>query len=170
MIIVSICCFYSCQHNNESKSATKQKNETSIIVNSKSETSTPEETTSTEETKSEALNNEFAFNTVADLRKAIKYDPYKYYDAEIQVKGTLCKSDGGEITALVDLTEPLPTDRYGVEFRYEVRNNPNIDIVIADEVLYTVAENGDYMTVCGVVKIVNGEIYLDNCEYSFIQE
>ncbi len=117
--------------------------------------------------ESDSLSNEFSFNTVADLKKAIKYDPYKYYDVEIQVKGTLYKSNDGKITALVDSPKPL-TDYNGVEFRYQVRNNPNINIVIADEVSYAVAENGDYIIVCGVVKIVNEDIYLDSCEYSFI--
>ena len=154
LLLTSImCCFCACQYN--------------IIL--RDETSQATETTTAESIESETSNNDYTFNTVADLKESIKHDPYKYYNAKVQVKGTLCKSNGGEITALVDLSEPLSTDYYGVEFRYEVRNNPNIDIVITDEVLYAAAENGDYINVCGIVKINSGEIYLDNCKYSFIK-
>lgn len=106
--------------------------------------------------------NSLYFETVSELLAAIKYDPYKYANKEIQVQGTLCKFESDKITVLFDLSEPL-TANNGVQLRYVARTSPNIDIVISDEILYTVAESGDYMTVCGIVKISDGEIYLDNC-------
>ena len=103
-----------------------------------------------------------SFETVSDLLNAIKNDPYTYANKTIQVKGTLAKCD--PILALVEINEPLDS-YYGVELRYQIKNNPSIDIKITDDILYTVAEHNDYLQISGVVKIVNGEIYLDNCTY-----
>ena len=112
--------------------------------------------------------NGYSFSTVANLLAAIKANPYKYANQEIQVKGTLCKCEGSgnvsSILALVDTAEPPPT--FGVALRYEVEHSPNINIKITDDILYSVAEHNDYLQITGTVKISNGEIYLDNCTYT----
>ena len=106
------------------------------------------------------------FETVSDLLSAIKHDPYNYIDKEVQVKGTLCKFEGDIITALVEVPDPLAV-KNGVVFRYEAIKSPKINIIISDEIMYTVIESGDYITACGIVRISNGELYLDNCTYTF---
>ena len=107
------------------------------------------------------------FGTVSDLLSAIKHDPYHYIDKEIQVKGTLCKFESDNIAVLFDLSEALDV-KDGVALRYAARKGPNIEITIPDEIMNTVIESGDYIAVTGAVKISDGEIYLDNCTYTFI--
>ena len=116
---------------------------------------------------SETVSDGVHFGTVSDLLTAIKHDPYNFIDKEIQVKGTLCKFESE--TLLFDYlnTSVHPDggiDRY--EFRSAARTNPNIGIIIPDEIMYTVVESGDYITASGTVKISDGKIYLDNCTYT----
>lgn len=107
------------------------------------------------------------FGTVSELLSAIKHDPYNYIDKEIQVKGTFCKFESDKSALLFDRSLTSDGDpSSGVSFRYEARRSPNIDIKISDDILYTVAEDGDYITVSGTVKISDGKIYLDNCTYT----
>lgn len=142
----------------------------------------PEQTASVSENKTEVSATESktevsvtdkeypcTFETVKDLLSAIKKNPYEYSNMEVLVKGTLCKceEDGNldAILALVDTREPLP-DFNGVELRYQIKNSPSINIRITDDILYSIAEHNDYMQVSGIVKISNGEVYLDNCTYT----
>ena len=104
----------------------------------------------------------YSFNNVNDLLSAIKTNPYEYNNKEVQVEGTLAKCDA--ILALVDINEPL--DSRGVMLRSQLKNNPNINIKIPDDLLYTIANHNDYMQISGTVKIANGEIYLNNCTYT----
>lgn len=123
-----------------------------------------------EKFNSSAVNDDtssYSFNAVDKLLNAIKMKPTEYNNVEVCVVGTMCKSESDNITALVDLEE-LPSASSGVVFRYAVRNNPNVTVKIADDIMYTVLETGDYIKICGVVKITNGEIYLDNCTYTII--
>lgn len=106
------------------------------------------------------------FETVSDLLSAIKHDPYNFIDKEVQVKGTLCKFEGDKTTVLVEVPDPLAV-KDGVVFRYEAINSPKINITISDEIMHAVIESGDYITACGIVRISNGEVYLDNCTYTF---
>lgn len=117
-------------------------------------------------TPNETVSDGIHFGTVSDLLTAIKHDPYNFIDQDIQVKGTLCKFESE--TLLFDYRKtsvrPDGMDRY--EFRTAARNTPNVCIIIPDEILYTVVESGDYITVSGTVKIADGKIYLDNCTYT----
>lgn len=107
------------------------------------------------------------FGTVSELLSAIKHDPYNYIDKDIQVQGTFCKFENDKNALLFDRSLTSDGDSSsGVAFRYEARRSPNIDIMISDDILYTVAEDGDYITVSGTVKISDGKIYLDNCTYT----
>lgn len=103
------------------------------------------------------------FEKVSDLLKAIKYDPYNYLDKEIQVRGTVCKFESE--TILFDYKDYSVTS--GVEFRSIALASVHISIVIPDDILYTVLDSGDYITVSGVVKISDGTIYLSNCTYIY---
>ena len=115
---------------------------------------------------SETISNGIHFRTVSDLLSTIKHDPYNYIDKEIQVRGTLCKLESNTL-----LFDRQPTSNSssntGVAFRSEAKTSPNIEIIIPDEILYTVIEDGDYITVSGTVKITEEKIYLDNCTYTF---
>lgn len=130
---------------------------------SKDETQAETDRITVKEPETTLQENSYSFNTVADLLAAIKADPYKYANKEVQVKGTLAKCE--DILALVDISEPL-SSYYGVELRYQVKNNPSINIKITDDILYSVAEHNDHLQITGTVKISNGEIYLDNCTYA----
>ena len=115
---------------------------------------------------SETISDGVHFDSVSDLLFTIKHDPHNYIDKEIQVRGTLCKFESN--TLLFD--RPLTSNdksNASVALRYEARTSPNIEIIIPDEILYTVIEDGDYITVSGTVKIADGKIYLDDCTYTF---
>ena len=105
------------------------------------------------------------FESVNSLLYAIRTNPSDYTNKKVTVIGTICKSDS--ILALVDLNE-IPSKSSGVAFRYEVRNNPNIDIEIADDLQYTVSKTGDYVKLTGTVIISNDSISLINCTYEMI--
>ena len=147
-IIFAIPCLFSCEESVSLSKDTTQKEEISGSL---------------------ATEEPVVFKTVSDLLKAIKYDPYKYVNEKIQVKGTLIKQDDSGILALVDLsvtyTDTSVLDGYAG--RYHYRNDPCIDIIITDDILKTVAESGDYMTVEGTVRISDEKIYLDNCTYTY---
>ena len=135
----------------------------------RSETTIERGETTVEKSETTMEDNYYSFNTVADLLEAIKYDPYKYADKEIQVKGTFLKRERDNISALVDLSTTYTDDSDLSEFLigYHYRNDPSIDVMITDDLLNTVAECWDYMTVSGIVRITNGNIYLDNCTYVY---
>lgn len=122
---------------------------------------------------SENPEQQFSFKTVQDLLAAIKKSPYKYIDKRVFVKGTLCKCEKSghlsAILALVDTNEPLPAYN-GAELRYQLNINPSINITMVNDVSYTVIEHNDYLRISGIVKISNGEIYLDRCTYKLLQQ
>ena len=141
----------------------------------KSEYTSEEESSSVETQKTASTNpitgeNTYAsFNTVSELLQAIKYDPYKYVNQEIQVTGTLIKQEDNGISALVDISKTYTdiSELDGYAGRYHYRKDPCIDITITDDILNTVADSGDYMTVYGTVRISSEKIYLDNCTYTY---
>lgn len=105
------------------------------------------------------------FESVDALLFAIRTNPTAYTNKKVTVIGTICKGDS--ILALVDLDE-IPSKSSGVAFRYEVRNNPNIDIEITNDLQYTVSKTGDYVKLTGTVIISNDSISLSNCTYEMI--
>ena len=152
VVIAILLCLSSCSNKNTEESSS---------TNETTESITPSETTS----------DGVHFESVSNLLSSIKYDPYNYIDKDIQVCGTLCKFESNTL-----LFDRPPTSSSGsntgslsagVAFRSEAKTSPNIEIIIPDEILYTVIEDGDYITVSGTVKISDGKIYLDNCTYTF---
>lgn len=108
--------------------------------------------------------NPFTFSTVSELKNAIKKNPKYYNNKEITIQGTICDRDSGLL--LVDFNG----SSIGVKEYAEIRKNSSryIAIVIPDDVLSAVLETGDYIKLNGTVRISEGEIYLDNCEYTMI--
>ena len=107
----------------------------------------------------------FTFSTVSELKNAIKKNPKYYNDEEITILGTAMTIDSEVL--LVDFSG----SSLGAMDRYEIRQDTNryITILIPDDVLLTVLETGDYIRLSGTVKISDGEIYLDDCEYTMIK-
>jgi hypothetical protein len=132
-------------------------------------TSTDSNETEGKSEASEIPEQQVSFETVKDLLDALNKNPDKYNHKEVYVKGTLCKceEDGGysAILALVDINEPLPSYN-GVELRYQIKNNPSINIKITDDTLYSLAKHNEYMMVGGFVRISDGKLYLDDCIYT----
>lgn len=103
----------------------------------------------------------FTFESVDELKVAIKKEPKYYNDMQVTVKGTAIAYDS---VLLVDFSG----SDFGAMERYEAKKN-SITIIITDDILYSVLETGDYIEVYGTVKISNGEFYLDNCRYTMIK-
>ena len=137
VIAILLCCLSSCSNNKATESSSTQPTTT--------------------------VSDGVHFGTVSDLLTAIKHNPHNFVDKEIQVKGTFYKQESETILFDYLETSVKPNglmDRY--YFRQAANTNPSICIIIPDEILYTVAEDGDYMTVFGTVKISDGKIYLKN--------
>lgn len=114
----------------------------------------------TENTEENSASNESTY--VQDLNLEIKKNPKEYNGKQITIKGY----------ALYYLSELYLSDlcANGVADRYEISQNTKskVEIVIADEVLLTVLETGDYIELTGTVTISDGKVYLDNCTYTMI--
>ena len=120
----------------------------------------------TETTETESSNYEGnSFDTVKALNNAIKHNPSHYNGKEVSVEGTISKTDSkillGSSIYFSDISQ--------VQIRHEVKTNPNIRIIISDEIQIAVLGTGDKVSIRGTVTISNGEIYLDNCEYTMIE-
>jgi hypothetical protein len=106
-----------------------------------------------------------SFDSVKDFKNAIKHNPSHYNGKSVSVKGTIAKTDSeillGSSIYFFDISQ--------VQIRDEVKNNTNISIIISDAMQLSVLETGDRVVICGTVTISDGEIYLDNCEYTMIE-
>ena len=139
------------------------------LTHETTETTVPPETT---ETTVPPENNPYLFETVNELIMAIKRNPSFYYNEEVTVNGTILKAKN-YYTAICDLSD-ISNLSSSLEFDFEVYNiytkwkeaNFCIDIEINDELLYAVVVTGDYVKLCGTVKVADGEFYLDvsKCE------
>lgn len=106
----------------------------------------------------------FTFSTISELRNAIKKNPTYYNDNKITVTGTILEHDGDIL--LVDFNGSSYDAK---EYSEIIRNKrKHIRVVISDDVSVAVLERGDYIKLNGTVRIANGEIYLDNCEYTML--
>lgn len=105
------------------------------------------------------------FDSVKDLKNAIKHNPSQYNGKVVSVKGTIAKIDSeillGSSIYFSDISQ--------VQIRHEVKTNPNFRIIISDEIQRSVLETGDKVVIHGTVIISDGEIYLDGCEYTMIE-
>ena len=107
-------------------------------------------------------NDPYTFETVAELKAAIKKYPSQYENAQITVKGTTLRKNG---------SLHLVNGHFGSGMRYELEmlQSPHITISMSDEKLTTLLENGDYVKIIGIVTISDVEVYLDNCNYEMIE-
>ena len=105
-----------------------------------------------------------SFDTVDDLKMALKKDPYKYNGKRVSVKGyasTLFKEIEG-VETKVTLFDNLPADDEPWDDRARIK------VIITDSVKLSVLENGDYIFLNGVITISSDEIYMDHCTYSML--
>lgn len=115
----------------------------------------------TETTETVDDNDPYTFNTVADLKSAIKKEPSLYEDNQVTVKGSISKMAGGII-----LTDAVGDG--GAMFSANARTSPNITIIVPDDKKVTLLDSGDRVEIIGTVKISDVEIYLDACDYKII--
>lgn len=113
---------------------------------------------------------EHFFESVEVLSAAMKKAPDLYNNATIKVIGTIAKKDGKCL--LVDYTitsSDVPNDLYEeFQLKKRIQNQKNIEIIIANDAQYAVAEDGDYVKLYGTLRLTRGAIYVDSCEYALI--
>ena len=113
----------------------------------------------TEETADD--NDQYTFDTVADLKSAIKKDPSLYEDNKVTVKGSISKMGDGII--LTDYSGDG-----GVMFQVEAKRHANITVIISEDKKVMLLDSGDYVEIIGTVKISDVDVYLDECDYKII--
>lgn len=104
----------------------------------------------------------YTFNTVADLKAAIKKNPEQYENKQVSVEGSIVFNDNRVI-----LSDAVGDG--GVQFRLNALKSPNITIIMTSDKKATLLDDGDYVKIYGTVKISAVEIYLDNCDYEMIK-
>jgi hypothetical protein len=117
----------------------------------------------------------YEFSSVNALLKAIKNNPTAYSNKQVCVYGMIIAytwNDEKNI-ALIDYKGEdisFPDGNYGgykalrlVDDKIEAKEA--IDAIFSNDLQYTVAETGDYVNLYGTVRVANGEIYLDECQY-----
>jgi hypothetical protein len=117
-------------------------------------------------TQTESSNYEDdSFESAKALNIAIKHNPSHYNGKVVSVTGTIAKTDSEMLLGSSSYWSGISR----TEIRYKVKSNPNFRIVMSDEIQQSVLETGDKVEICGTVTISDGEIYLDNCEYTMIE-
>ena len=107
-------------------------------------------------------NDPYTFDTVAELKSAIKKNPGEYENKQVTVEGSIVKNDNQVI-----LSDAVGDG--GAMFRADALRSPNITIIITNEKNVTLLDNADYVKIHGTVKISDVEIYLDDCDYEMIK-
>lgn len=102
---------------------------------------------------------------VTDFKRNLKKNPHQYIDTQVTLKGTVIQYDTK--IYLIDCADNEIGQ--GVSWRYEIKKNEYITAFIPDEVKLAVLEDGDYIEISGVLKMADGEFYLDNCDYTLIK-
>ena len=106
----------------------------------------------------------YEFDSVTALWEAVKKAPSAYTNQNIKVVATVYKDKQGDIV-IVDINdENLGLLDGSLKTLSFLSKNANIDVKIPNAFV----ESGDYIKLYGTVKISNGEIYLDNCQYDMI--
>ena len=107
-------------------------------------------------------NDPYTFDTVADLKSAIKKKPGQYENKQVSVEGSIVIKDNRVI-----LSDAVGDG--GAMFRADALRSPNITIIMINNKTVTLLDDGDYVKIYGTVKISDAEIYLDNCDYEMIK-
>lgn len=119
----------------------------------------------------------YEFSSVNALITAIKKNPEAYHNKQVKVFGMLLTYEGYDSNKdYVKFLSLFDYNGENVSFNenYEARSfyynkieaKQAIDVTLSSDLQYTVAETGDYVNLYGTVKITNGEIYLDKCQYN----
>lgn len=112
--------------------------------------------------------NATSFTAVTDLLSAIKRNAEFYNNREIVVVGTIYKSSGDEKeTILINSSKKLDRD-LEIEARFQATHTDYINIIISNDLQYTVVGTNDLVKITGKVMIKSGEIYLNNCNCEII--
>lgn len=116
----------------------------------------------TETSEYSDYNVPYTFDSVADLKSAIKKNPKQYENKQVSVEGSIYKTDDGTI-----LTDAIGDG--GVKFRTEATKRPNITIIISDDKILALLDSGDYVELNGTVRISDTGVFLDGCNYKMIK-
>ena len=109
-----------------------------------------------------------SFDSVEELKAAIKNDPHKYNGKRVSVKGYADIFLPSYSSDIVYLCDSLPDDSKPVTGNDLLNRSPSIRVYITDDVKLSVLEQGDYINLNGVITISSSnEIYLHHCTYSF---
>ena len=98
------------------------------------------------------------FNSVEDLKIAIKKDPSRYNGQRVSVKAYASK-----LLSSVYIFDNLPADDELWDDR------PRIQVFITDDLKLSVLEKGDYIDLNGIITISSGEISMTQCTYTMIR-
>ena len=120
----------------------------------------------------------YEFPSVNALISAIKKNPEAYHNKQVKVFGMLLTYNTYDsnkkyikFVSLFDYKNEnisFSPDDYAAEYLMRIKSETKeaIDVKLSSDLQYTVAETGDYVNLYGIVKITNGEIYLDKCQYN----
>ena len=116
----------------------------------------------------------YEFSSVNALLTAIKNNPEAYHNKQIKVFGMIFTYDtenyNRKAIALIDYKGEVLSYDSGFKARFfkndKIEAKEAIEATLSSDLQYTVAETGDYVNLYGTVKIINGEIYLDKCQYN----
>ena len=115
----------------------------------------------------------YEFSSVNALLSAIKSNPTAYNNKQVKVFGMIFtyENNNKKEIALIDYkNEDISFSSNDFEARFfknsKVEAKEAIEVTLSNDLQYTVAETGDYVNLYGTVKITNGEIYLDKCQYN----
>lgn len=106
-----------------------------------------------------------SFDSAEELINAIKHNPKFYNGKVVSVRGSIGNLSDSLILGNTGYWEGMGK----TSFNSNLKRKPYIAVVISDDIQQSVVETGDRVRINGTVTIANGEIYLDNCEYTMIE-
>ena len=120
--------------------------------------------------------NVHKFDSIANLKSAVKKDAEKYENMQVSVKGSILKNNGKIVIIENQLTEEqLTSINSGGEFSIRhsrekiIEQSIHMAVIILNDKKVAILDDGDYVEIYGTVKISNTGIYLDSCDYEMIQ-
>jgi hypothetical protein len=116
----------------------------------------------------------YDFSSVNALLSAIKNNPTAYNNKQVKVFGMIFAYEHATFNrkeiALIDYKGEELSYGSGVQTRFfknqKIEAKEAIEVTLSSDLQYTVSETGDYVNLYGTVRITNGEIYLDKCQYN----
>lgn len=125
-------------------------------------------------TDSSNVTYSYDFSSVNALLSAIKNNPTAYNNKQVKVFGMIFAYEHATFNrkeiALIDYKGEELSYGSGVQTRFfknqKTEAKEAIEVTLSSDLQYTVSETGDYVNLYGTVRITNGEIYLDKCQYN----